>query len=176
MQLQITPRPTKKSLAYKSGRQNGMRIQLLINKSNWTLRRISDCVSITNENDIINPSGIVNDVNNENDIINQSGIVNDVKLDFRNLINTLKGKRNTPHYILALEKCWLLPIEKIRELYQLDLIGEPSLKEQSELTDYYNKILSEARKDGSYLNPLSQSSNTRNGDSHGTWRTCKWKL
>lgn len=148
--LLVTPRKVKKSLAHKSGRKNGSRIQLLINKSDWTLKRISDSVSI------------------ESETINQDiELIVSKKINRWNLISTLKGNRNTPHYILALEKCWLLPIEEIRELYQLDLIGEPSAKERLDLSNYYDKILSEARKDGRYLNPrLSQSSHTRNWNSH----------
>lgn len=164
--LLVTPRKVKKSLAHKSGRKNGSRIQLIINKSDWTLKRISDSVSI------------------ESDTINQDIELIVSKIYRRNLIDTLKGNRNTPHYILALEKCWLLPIEKIRELYQLDLIGEPSAKERLDLSNYYDKILSEARKDGRYINPrlsvailsldditqiknqTSQSSHARNGNSH----------
>ncbi|EKR98392.1 hypothetical protein LEP1GSC125_1865 [Leptospira mayottensis 200901122] len=62
------------------------------------------------------------------------------------LAKTIKGIRNTPRYVKAIEESWGLPINEIRRIYredkERDLMGEMlSIEEINKFADWYRSIL-----------------------------------
>lgn len=62
------------------------------------------------------------------------------------LAKVIKGTRNTPRYVKAIEESWGLPIEEIRSIYredkEMEAKGEmPSIEEIKKFVDWYRSIL-----------------------------------
>lgn len=136
MQLVIKPKKYNRAEGFRSGRRiaKNRLLQIVVKKSEWQPSRIA--------------KSVVFDFDDNNSIKKYCR-----QFCRKNFQKVLSGKRNTKHYIIALEKCWLLPISKIREIYKQDLEREPTHAERSEFVDYYESVINNAKKNGTYLHP-----------------------
>jgi hypothetical protein len=143
----------KRANGYLSGKRasGNDRLMHIIRKcSHWSLNRISRFLKVKND---LYKSKDYSYIDQSDQYKSKDYSYIDQNLHTCILTKIVKGERNTPKYIEVLERVWLLPISEIREIYKRDLEREPTFNERIEFLNYYNKILSDAKKDGRYIKP-----------------------